>query len=187
MNYLDLLKVVKDRTTVEKSISRFESTEGIRLPPLYKAFISTFETSLINTAELLSYYHPASQAQRQLYRAEFSPNDQVSLDAFFQLDEAINTRAKLYAKEEDYLRNNFLPIGESFDQGILMLGILDENLDQIFVEHAFTEVRVEKVSENIFAFLQDFSFTLEASFFPKGKTEEDLYKNWQEDFWRLRE
>jgi hypothetical protein len=83
--------------------------------------------------------------------------------------------------------NDYLVIGETSWGFPLMIGINSENMDKTYV-YDMDNQKMIFLADNIFEYLM--SVELDFSHFSKiylGKTTNDLYKNWGEDFWRVRE
>jgi len=187
MNYLDLLKTNRDNSIIDKQIDSFEKSKGIVLPKVFKSLILLYDLSKIGTEKLLSYYDSNYDAILQLYEAKNIKDQNISIERWFNLDEIMEQMEMIYTEDDKDIKEDFLAIGESFDQGIILLGIKEHNLDEIFIESSLSELRIKKVNSNIFDFLYDFKITPIESYLPSGVKLKDLYKNWGEDFWRIRE
>jgi hypothetical protein len=64
---------------------------------------------------------------------------------------------RIYDDEELELYKDYIPIGGCAFGATLLLGIIDENRDKIFLEGSFLEGGISVVANNIFEFLKSFT------------------------------
>ena len=186
MNYLDLLRTVKERNSILENIQLFESESGISLPGLFRNLVSIYDLSTIGKAELLSFYDANYKVKLQLYSIRYMDDENISIEQWYDLNEILPKMEAIYRSDFGEILKNYLTIGESFDQGMLLLGVGEENRDQIFIEYAYPVSRIRKIKDNIFDFLLGFEIQPMETYLPSDRKLNDLYKNWGEDFWRIR-
>ncbi|MFK7903550.1 MAG: hypothetical protein AB8B69_00420 [Chitinophagales bacterium] len=150
---------------------------GIFLPPLYKLFFTYFEVGDYWTL------FDVEKGDDEIYNktpfltrvtTDFSPP-------------VVNC---LYTEEQiifnDIEDSNYIAVGY-IDVEILLIGHNPSNKDMVF-KHRFSD-RIDsdpsfvKIAENIFEYAQMLE-EVEVDFCKENKHR--LYKNWGEDFWRLR-
>jgi hypothetical protein len=73
---------------------------------------------------------------------------------------------------------------------MFMIGINDDNKDKIYVESSDQSFiigeRFSLISDNIFDFVRNLAFIIKEDI-GSGVIPSQLYRNWNEDFWRVRE
>ncbi|MEL6987759.1 MAG: hypothetical protein AAGK97_07985, partial [Bacteroidota bacterium] len=70
-------------------------------------------------------------------------------------------------------------------QGIILLGIANDNRDQIFIEFQHEDPRITKLEHNIFDFFRNYKIELSMNGLSQEAVKEKLYKKWGEKFWRI--
>lgn len=187
MSYLDLLTIQSDWKNVKAQIDRFEQQTHIVLPPVFKTFLYTYDTKNVNKAELLAYYHPTYDANIQFYQSEFNDDENIILYALFELESVPALMKQVYREDDDIWKQNVLSIGECNDQGYLMVGIGEQNAESIYIEYGHKNPRMTKIADNIFDFFLGHTIRPVVSDLPDGVDLSRLYKNYGEDFWRIRD
>ena len=93
----------------------------------------------------------------------------------------------IYNQENDGEINieNYLAIGESSNQGILLLGVAESNQDEIFIEYAHEEKRITRIEDDIFAFLRNYEIQISNSDLPNEVSVNNLTRKWGEKYWRI--
>lgn len=186
MNYFDLIKTHKDNSSIRREIILFETSNDFRLPLMYRTLITIYDLSIIGTKKVLFFYHSQYDAKLQFYSVTNKMDENISIEQWYNLDEIIEKTNSIYQGDPS-IKNKYVAIGESFDQCILLLGVTSDNSDKIFLEQAYSDPRIKEINSNIFDFLYDFEILPKESDLPSGTKISDLYKNWGEDFWRIRE
>jgi hypothetical protein len=94
------------------------------------------------------------------------------------------------------IRENFLPIADCNSSMMLLLGYNGDYVDQIYLDLINEEPRIRFISENIFEFCRDtilkiqplsFNFIEEKLSIKFNNNIPSLYKNFEEDFYRIKE
>ncbi|MDF7819360.1 SMI1/KNR4 family protein [Runella sp. MFBS21] len=163
----------------------------IVLPPLYSAFVKSFafsrEENLISEQVFIKVHNYKSYLGHVYYLPD---KEKLLIGDFFSIEESLSIRNRLYNINDDVFSKKLLPIGEdSTGHFIIMVGCGNDNQDKIFIESGDESFvageRFTLIANDIFEFVRGFAFI----------TRDDmddikynrLYRNWGEDFWRVRE
>lgn len=186
---LELLKVRK----IENSLDFIDYS--FKIPPIFKTFLETYEIpqdGLIGGKEV-EVFNPLFNSLDSLGFYEYIPQVNVGLSYFLKIADAPSIMERCFDKTDPIFTMNLIPIAQSFSQEIIMLGIGKDNADKIFLETNLSNdypvgERIIFLSNNIFEFLRGFEWSLNESYVERNfKTTDKLYRNWGEDFWRVRE
>ena len=96
----------------------------------------------------------------------------------------------VYSIDDEINNKNYAIIGECFDNIFLLLGINDYNRDQIFLENTNlfpSGDRILFLEENIFSFVSHLVLRKKLIIGYGIESYSKIYKEWHEDFWRIRE
>ncbi len=172
-----------DNYLSKETIEELELLNNLRLPPIFKAFIQVFQPYLAinsymdeNISTLNNFVVPIFLKDNE---GDFTlEDDELSFECFMKIEEVFDPNIfQMYL--DDF---GLIPISHHAFSGSLMLGCRPKNLDQIFLMRDSNEF--EFIAENILHFI----YQLEIDFFDiPTKLIPLLYKNWGEDFWRIRE
>jgi SMI1-KNR4 cell-wall len=184
MNYTNFLESRQDRTAAILETNSFEAIVRIKLPPIYKEFYRIFNIDAFKEGVMLKYLSPQNNNIGYFTVSNFNHDDSFVLYNFLSLNDAILYTERVYSHEDLLNKECIYPIGECFNQGTLMLGYGSKNADSIFVEYAHEEKRVFKLADSIFDFLSMYHVEPDIDYIPSLN---QLYKNWGEDFWRIRD
>lgn len=169
------------------NVESFEIANGLKLPPIYKVFIESFE---IGTSGFKGekFLHPNWGDIVDITVIQYLPNpDQIVVYEMFSIEKAFEVLESLYQDNSEVMRLKLLPIGECASNGMLMVGIDAKNQDQIFFEQPHSDHSIKLVAEDIFKFMRGLvQLTDEQGNIGKYKFSQ-LYKNWGENYWRIRE
>lgn len=180
----------KPRSLTETlDVELFEIENSIKLPALYKEFLKSFHTEKV-LPEL--YFQPEFKNTSGIGRFYYLPKiEDLFLGEIFSLEKALEVRNRLYGKEDEVFTQGYFPFGEDgTGHFILMVGIRERNFEKIYVEspdQSFQEgERFTLLANNIFEFIRGFEY-VEREKLSNGVNTSQLYRNWGEDFWRVRE
>ena len=117
---------------------------------------------------------------------KFQDNDEVGFDSFLMPEEYLKAMKNIYHYEEDQpLVKDKIAFANIFG-GTLLVGYGSKNMDNIYADFIAGE-RVIKLTNDIFHLFRKFEvFPMKNDFERLGISEERLYKNWGENFWRLK-
>jgi len=167
-------------------ISSFESQHSICLPPVYKAFIQAFkmlDDKTLNNS--FQFFYAEQDIVRNFGDASHS-NEKVLIGAFYELDKLMLLMNSIYSKDDPIWIEDLLLIGTNDMNHSIMVGIGEINQDKIFIERPDLEPRLIRVAEDILNLIRGYKTWPEENWLLGHKLSQ-LYKNWGEDFWRVRE
>jgi hypothetical protein len=164
------------------NVEELEVKYGIKLPPLYKLFVESFilGENQIKEERIIS---SDSEYGYQLMGCIYEPLQEASIIMFSKIENVI----ALSVKGEITLWHDYLPIGAPCFNGAIVVGIKGEDKDKIFLHDIEIEPALSFLASNIFEYVRGLilinnSFHLGTKFDPSK-----IFKNWGEDFWRVRE
>jgi hypothetical protein len=120
-------------------VDELEAKYNIQLPPIFKAFVQTFEFGKFNPSPQHKIKHPNK--------------DYGSIAFDLSLEEVLN----VYIEQGNYYQNDkILPIITSgiYASGICV-GISDKNMDTIFLYVAGIDEKLRMISPNILQFIAE--------------------------------
>jgi len=167
------------------NIEAIETNNNCRLPPVYRAFITVFKPYFKN----VEYYDEMSDLKKGFLTDVYSSiekesytidDDELSLESFMEVSDSFK-----YESFENYRKDlGLIPIAFHGHGGGLMVGINEENSDKIYLIKDSTEFKF--MANNIFELIQKMDVVI-ANFDDPSFDATKLYKNWGEDFWRVKE
>ena len=176
---------------ISSQFEQFQREFGFEVPPLYKAFISLFKIGRGLMSPQI-FLHPNEDLKLEMgvlhYNGEHS--NYIGLYDLFSVEECIQAKNNAFDPDDDIWKLNLVPIGECFSNNILMMGVGLENRDKIYLENSNLFVgdkRLLFICNDIFEFLRNLCLKDEESPGYGVRSYDQLYKNWGEDFWRVRE
>ena len=182
-------------------MEEIEKELGIKLPPIYRTFISNFEPE---PKKQYAYLKRSEKEKlfidtdyRQLTTLGYSRSDKKVIaeeddELGFLSFKTIDTLLEFCIPEEDDMQNMiFISEHESSDS--LLVGIGSQNEDIVYLYSELNEEKpVEIIANNIFDFLSQCQIVenhLHQNQYEHIRKIEskNLYKNWADDFWRIME
>ncbi len=179
----NIFRFLQFRETI-LDINHLENKYQITLPPIYRSFITVFQPCFAhikykfnNKEGYGSFVVPIySSIEKDSYTSD---DDEFSFDFFKEPEEVLSFQRS----NEGYLKD-FLFIANHGYSGGLLVGIGESNKDKIF--HNTDSSIIEYIAENIFELIQKMHLA-KYDFESPPIDEKNLYKNWGEDFWRIKE
>ncbi len=165
-------------------IDDLETLYGLKLPPVYRAFITTYLPYFSN----IQFEDSGSKNNfiYAMYPTEFG-KEEYTIDDNSICPEYFKEPKELLDIDEDDMydgwNGNLIFIAEHSYYGGLMLGIKEHNADKIY--HRTDSSEITFVANNIFEFLQGVQYVQIPYDFPNLKLSE-LYRKWDEKFWRVK-
>lgn len=185
-----LIEYLKLRTIDNRiNVNEVEDSLGIKLPPIFRVFIETYVINESTDDWGEKVLIPASNEKIELTYPTYLPlPEEVVFYNFCNIYEANNYLKELYHEDDDIWQLGVLPIGECASGFTLLLGIAKDNQDHIIFEAIDNEPRYTKLSNNIFEFARGVVYEYQEGHYVKKYVgnSSNLYKNWNEDFWRIR-
>jgi hypothetical protein len=160
------------------------------LPPILKLFYTNYPLNLkiYRDRTVFGFYHKITNSITEF--AGPTDNDLREkgylITTFYDFEYFRNVIADFFNDDYLNLEKEFICIGETEWRFPLLIGISSSNIDKVYV-YNMDDDRLEFLTENIFEYFFLFEFTFSTFNFPEGKQLSDLYKNWSEDFWRIRD
>ena len=160
-----------------------EEKYGITLPPIYRSFISVFKPFLAERVvgdenTKIGFAIPLYSSKEAGSVTE--DDDEMAFESFKDLEDVLS----FPRSNEDYLKG-YLFIANHGYSGGLLVGIGEDNMDKIY-HNTDSEIITYK-ADNIFEILHKMHLVkYDFPSYPKVDTNR-LYKNFGEDFWRIRE
>jgi hypothetical protein len=176
--------LLKTRSLSEQlDIAALEKKCGILLPKMYRLFAETFYLGK-EYMQIDKYYSNKFKENYNIYSYNHT-NDEIGFSEFIDLESAFNVYSSGGLSDQDY-RNEYFPIADA-SLGGLFVGTRND-ADKIIWDTKRLDNKYEVVADNIFEFVRG----LEVKKISGGTAHyqfdySKLYKNWGEDFWRLRE
>ncbi len=148
---------------------------GIELPEKYRLFVDTYnvgDNSLFSQEYLDSNYNQ----KRTLLLSFYKPMEDICFVGFNTVKDSIELKEDI----EEYKSSKFLPVGySSYDAGII-ISLEGDDKDTVYFDDPNSDGLV-RLCNNIFEFVKGLELR-----FDKEIDSSKLYKNWGEDFWRIR-
>ncbi len=154
-------------------IEDIENTYGFSLPPVFRSFVLTFDDlrgDIYRDAEgnfqTLTYFE---------YHARLLGGRNLMFENFIELENMFK-----YCKNSDvWEENEAIPITSHSHGGTILLGLSGDKTDKLFYEYGNG---LQFIEETVYSFVKRLNCVIDYD----GDTSR-LYKNWGEDFWRVRE
>jgi hypothetical protein len=176
---MNLFKI--NQKNITSDIAEVENKLGFGFPPLYKEFIKTFE---IGEKAILKNEYLTNGNLGYCSSYEYSPNTAFNFEYFMTLTQSFDYWNDV--EDSDVQKQKLLyPIGVNGSYDGINVGVGGNNADQVFWVN---EDEVILIAKSIFEFIKGIKiWTVEQDENLKGSIPFDkLYKNWGEDFWRVR-
>lgn len=164
-----------------------------QLPPVYKVFTQVYQLGREQSLNSPMYFDERYNEKLSVSRLIYSPNpENVIFGNLFNLDESLEIEDHLFELDDPIREMNVRIIGEDgTGHFFFMVGIASDNMDSIYIESSDFSFqggnRLTKVAENIFQFMSSFDFIEMEDGIGYGVEYSQLFKNWGEDFWRVKE
>ncbi|KAF9660120.1 MULTISPECIES: SMI1/KNR4 family protein [Tenacibaculum] len=166
------------------NLDKIESEYNCKFPPVYRAFITSFLPYFGN----ITFMSPESNQEEDFTSFIYSSiskndysidDDELSFECFIEPDELFENSSTI----EYVRRTGLLPISYHGFNGGLLVGLKDDNLDKIYFTHDSEEIKF--IANNVFELIEKIHIVTVLYDHPNLDVNK-LYKNWGEDFWRIR-
>jgi hypothetical protein len=165
----------------------------IDLPPIYSSFLNIYQVGKEQPMFAQVYLDERYNEKLGVARCvnEKYP-DNVSLGGMFLPEESVEIMSRIYSSDDSIYSQDLFLIGEDgTGHFFYMVGIGEDNKDQIFIESSDLSFsggeRVTKIFDDVYQFMRSFLIVEIESGIGFGIEYSQLYKNWSEDFWRVKE
>jgi hypothetical protein len=181
-------------------LDEYEKKLGFLFPPIYKAFLSNFcfepkkqEVYLKRTEQEKKFIDSDFRLISLLAYASsnISPvsykDDELGFMKFKDIESLLNYSVLNVAGAED-----MIIIADTNTSDLLLVGNGKQNLDKIYLYSTIREKLITFISNNVLDFISDCKIVEchhDRMYYEHIRKIEsnELYKNWGEDFWRIRE
>ncbi len=173
------------------NVEALEIAFGLELPPLYKLFVNTFNLGEGYPLKSEEYLDPESNEKYYCAGALYYPlkdNEKwhLSVSYFYDIEQILNDWQTYIKNEKEWEEFGFLRIAGIGQGGGLFVGTRYENRDMIYEVVWDWEEPYFKVADNIFDLMKGFAYTDDENL-QTGVSKNQLYKNWGDNFWQVRE
>lgn len=191
-DFLHSNTVAVDLSMLVEKANRFE----IIIPPKFQLFLQTYDVAKLKVDKLYweqnQFKYPMNGP---IYEASFNVGDyrNLAFENFLGLNQLLSIYGFDYEHDvEGICSRKFIPFAVSglFNSGGgFMVGTAAENADKIFIdtESANIESRFVEIENDVFQFVKSFkNRTIDLNYVSASIDYSKIYKNWDEDFWRIR-
>lgn len=160
------------------------------VPLLYEAY-KTFEFGR-NKFKENKLFHSGFNFNIDFLELKFFGNlsDFIGLYDIVSLEESIESMKNAFPKDDEIHGMQLAYLGDCIDNKALLVGIGNNNTDKIFLECSDlfpSGERIISVADNIFDFIKNLALVEKETIGLGLSTYNQIYKNWNEDFWRVRD
>jgi hypothetical protein len=174
-----------------KQIIEIENQLGFDLPPIYKFFIEYFETGKGSFSN--DFFLNPKRSEKYILNAPlYEPLKDnkkwfLSVSYFDDIDKVANDWKSYLCHEKEWTEFKFLRIAEIGQGGGLFVSTRKEDLDVVYQVVWDWEEPYFKVAGNIFELVKGFIMPNINGVIADNYNTSQLYKNYGEDFWRVRD
>ncbi|MCB0668875.1 MAG: SMI1/KNR4 family protein [Saprospiraceae bacterium] len=195
MDYLDHLGRVLDIERRKIQISNLEIELNRELPVLLKIFYLIYQVNDLRKLKksshidfnLLVYDEERNYTNGMALFISKYKEFGYDITLFYEFDSIKNVIKNFF--NDDFLKyqNDYIVIGETSWHFPIMIGINSKNCDKVYV-YDLDKDQLVFLADSIFEYLMNIKLDFSNNYnLPEGKSVDDLYKNWGEDFWRVRQ
>lgn len=174
------------------NILELELKYNIQIPEKYRLFVQLFQLGvdlLSGENSLISEYVflEKEKVTKRFTTAIYEEDQMFGFIGFYELETCLNVYNDFINERDSIIyEHNFLPIAAIDNQMLLCLGTMGEETDKIFLVDEQAINRVRLISDNIFVFANGFRPRILSWLTYQNTKIDNLYKNWNEDFWRVK-
>ncbi len=172
----------------QKEVIRWEDIK-IDFPDLFKTFNNIYLIKELFECDRIQYINDHSNMKKSLGMFELRIKPSLIIDTFFDPNEIENQLEMILDLEEEndleVFNDGFIPFGYSSSDQLLMISTKGNDKDSIYLYTRWNDSPLECLTDNIFNFFKNYDLIIEEIFL-ENKTTNLLYKNWGEDFWRVK-
>lgn len=170
--------------------TNFEVFYKCSFPPILKVFFNTFNIARGGLSDV-TVYIPLENKDFNILELKYIGNHKeiIGLYDLVSISESIESMENAYNNDDEIFNQNLAYIGDCMDNMSLMVGVGEENKDRIYIECTelfHTGERIILVAENIFEFIKNLVLVEKANPGYGISDYKSLYRNWGENFWRIK-
>lgn len=181
VNILNVLKVRKPNDRVNWDPLLVNKV----IPYSYKLFLETFNVFTYSDSRFYQYYSNEFNTITNFGIFDLDFENNLIIDNLFDVPIINNVLESISKSDDEVIKESmegFLPIGITPLNDYLIVGTIGSNSDKIFIQSSNTNLFL---SENIFEFCRHIYLIPESNRWLPDLSK--LYRNWEEDFWRISE
>lgn len=170
------------------NISRLEEINKLRLPPIYKMFAEHFILDEFSSEKYLTNKNSDFfQFTGVYYEPKGLGESNIGITGLYAIEKVFENYKTLQGYTDDDVEKGLIRIADIGLGGGIFVGTKEVDIDKIILHLWDREPEYETLSDNIFEFMQG----MKSIQVPEAElieaTYSQLYKNYGEDFWRIRE
>ncbi len=183
-NGLELIKANSELLDIQK----LEEMNNLVLPPVYRMFASYFRLDEFGYEKYFSSkYSDYFQLTGVYYEPKGLEENNIGITGLYSIEKVFEHYKNLQGYTDDDIEKKLIKIADIGYGGGIFIGTEGDNTDSIFLHSWDREPQYELLARNIFKFLQSIKqIELPEEDLIETKYSQ-LYKNYGEDFWRIRE
>ncbi|MFJ1378368.1 hypothetical protein ACILPE_05990 [Capnocytophaga canimorsus] len=165
----------------------------VELPNSFKLFLQNYEVGykMLRTEKILINQEETPFVYFSIYENVLINGEKynASIDKILDYDEILEEYNNYIDKKDNWSDLGLMKIGYLFYDDVLLLGLEKHNRGEIwrYGNGIFSEV-CSKLENNIFDFLQRIECKIDYDILEElGINEKQIYKNYNENFWRIKE
>lgn len=169
-------------------IADWETEANFQLPPKFRLFSELFAAEKSVPDIPYRYWKNGEEITQYCagivwFGEDYDPEEDDVLFSQFNGVEGTLLHADA---DDDWVDRGWAPVASCGGGGNICVGYFQENADQIFLETSWGEII--QLADDIFEFVQKLALVpVPEEDLAEGITFDRLYRNWGEDFWRVRE
>ncbi len=169
-------------------ITNLEEIHNLQLPPIFKIFASHFNLGEFVTEKYFSgKYSDYLQLTGVYYEPKGLDDNNIGITGLYPIKKIFEYHKNLQGYTDDDLEKGLIRIADIGFGGGIFVGTKNNEVDSILLHSWDREPQYEILSTSIFGFMQGItSITTPENELVEAKYSQ-LYKNFGEDFWRVRE
>ncbi len=188
-NGLELLKTLKEASDALIKLLHREN-----IPPIFSLFLKHYK---VGEDFLATKYIKHKNTERVLEKFIMFENEIIegeeyyaTIDYLFDYEKLLDEFDKYDDRIENWNREGFVQIGLMYWGDVLLLGVGNNNKDEIWrYGNGLINTHICKLDNNIFDFFSRLKSLLDLETLDELEIKDpsQLYRNWGDNFWRVRE
>ena len=180
-------ELLKSRPNTDKlvNLEELEQTYNIKIPPIYKSFLNMFYMEENDICIDRVYVEDKN------YKFDFShifstyDPDDIIIVGLITIEKSLKRRKDIYSPDSAVIQNGYIPFIDTVLDIVIHIGTQGEETDMVIFDYDGGDCR--NMGINVFEFVQSLVlYEVKDEDMPFGIKKSDIYKNWGEDFWRVR-
>ena len=179
------IELFKSEIYTGKKTTEFEKTVGLKLPVLFKYFCEMFELGQECFLNAKRSFDDILLPITSVNYVDLKENINLRISHFYELKELQSRWKEDIEFSEWFKTRNLLPIAyEEINLGQIFISLSQNDFGNIWYIGGYENDKPIYLSKNIFEFA---SKLVETEINDEDFKNKQVYKNWGEDFWRVKE